>query len=65
MVNTLNTYKTPKPNLSSEDYKALKELVKRDNLVITQADKGKYTVIRYKDDYVEKILKLLADENTY
>ena len=33
VVNTLNTYKTPKFNLSSEDYKALKGLSKRDNLV--------------------------------
>ena len=65
VVNSLNTYKTPKPNLSSEDFKALKGLAKRNNLVITRADKGNCTVILDKDDYEEKILKLLADDNTY
>ena len=65
VVNTLNTYKTPEPNLSSEDFKTLKGLAKRDNLIITRADKGNCTVILDKDDYEEKILRLLAGNNTY
>ena len=58
-------YKTSKPNLSSEDFKALKGLAKRDNLVITREDNGNCTVILDKNDYEEKILKLLADDNTH
>ena len=65
IVNTLNQPNTHQPNLTSEQRKALQVLKKRDDLVITYADKGNCTVILDKLDYEEKMHKILNDNSTY
>ncbi|XP_036347777.1 uncharacterized protein LOC118757146 [Rhagoletis pomonella] len=37
----------------------------KDEIIVTDADKGNKTVVLYKADYTEKMRKLLEDENTY
>ena len=64
IVNTLNQFNTHQPNLTSEQRKALQVLIKRDDLVITHADKGNCTVILDKSDYKEK-MHILNDNSTY
>ena len=44
---------------------ALKQLGKRNEIIITHADKGGGIVILNKSDYNDKIMNLLNDENTY
>ena len=65
IVNALNQPNTHQPNLTSEQRKALQVLIKRDDLVITCADKGNCTVILDKSDYEEKMHKILNDNSTY
>ena len=52
---TLRRAKLPKPNITNEEYKALKELRKNDQIVILKADKGGATIILNKEDYVNKM----------
>ena len=52
---TLRRAKPPKPNITNEEYKALKELRKNDQIVILKADKGGAMVILNKEDYVTKM----------
>ena len=52
---TLRRAKPPKPNITNEEYKALKELRKNGQIVILKADKGGATVILNKEDYVSKM----------
>ena len=65
IVNTLNQSNTHQPNLTSEQRKALQVLIKRDDLVITRADKSNCTVILDKSDYKEKMHKILNDNSIY
>ncbi|XP_017466311.1 PREDICTED: uncharacterized protein LOC108359133 isoform X1 [Rhagoletis zephyria] len=37
----------------------------KDDIILTDADKGNKTVVMYKEDYTEKMNKLLDDKNTY
>ena len=52
---------TPKPkqNLSTSQFKAIKSLKKRDNIVIMKADKGNATVVMDKENYHQKCCALL------
>ena len=52
---TLRRAKPPKPNITNEEYRALKELRKNDQIVILKEDKGGATVILNKEDYVAKM----------
>ena len=52
---TLRRAKPPKPNITNEEYMALKELKKNDQIVILKVDKGGATVILNKEDYVAKM----------
>ncbi|XP_076036062.1 uncharacterized protein LOC143022012 [Oratosquilla oratoria] len=45
--------------------KALEDLSRRTDILITQADKGGGIVVMNKSSYVEKMHELLNDENTY
>lgn len=40
-------------------------LEQNNNIIVTQADKGKATVIMEKNDYIQRIAIHLADKNTY
>ena len=61
----LKTTGPPKPTLSSEETKALKELRNDQNLVISKADKGNTTVVMDKTDYDKRLLTMLEDNTTY
>lgn len=50
------------PNVSKEEFQALKHLKADDSIVILPADKGKVTVILDKDEYQTKLNNLLTGE---
>lgn len=53
-------------NSIERDLKKAKSFLKNHpNLYLLRADKGNITVITYKDDYNEKMLSILNDQNTY
>ena len=53
---TLQNSKPPTDNLSKDERKALKKLPSNTSIVILPADKGRYTVILNRDDYLEKCM---------
>ena len=57
--------KPPKSNVTKEEKKAIKELRQLEDVVILPADKGNVTVVMDKQDYQEKIEKMLCDRSTY
>ena len=65
IVGTLRKAKPPPPNMSSSEFRAMKELRKDDSIIILQADKGKATVVMDKVEYEDKISTMLSDEATY
>ena len=54
--------KSVQPNVSAEENRALKCLVKDDDIVILPADKGNATVVMDKADYTAKALTLLENQ---
>ena len=58
----LNT-KRPKDNLTKREHKALKELYKRDNIIITNADKRGAIIIMDIDKYIFEAQRQLNNEN--
>ena len=58
----LNT-KKPKYNLTKGEQKALEELSKRDDIIITNADKGGAIVVMDIDKYISEAQRQLNDEN--
>ena len=60
----LNT-KRRKDNLTKGEQKALEELSKRDDITITNADKGGVIVIMDIDKYISEPQRQLNDENNY
>ena len=52
---TLRRAKPPKPNITNEEYMALKELRKNDQIFILKDDKGGAMVILNKEYYVPKM----------
>ena len=60
----LNT-KRPKDNLTKGEQKALEELSKRDDIIITNADKGRAIVIMDTDKYISEAQCQLNDKNNY
>ena len=53
---------SPKPNITKEEQKALKELKKDTNRVILTADKGTCLVVMDKEEYISKAQELLKEE---
>ena len=51
--------------ISQEDIDVLRQLTKRNDLIIKQSDKDKQFVIATKEMYIEKVNEMLADEETY
>ena len=60
----LNT-KRPKDNLTKGEQKTLEKLSKRDDIIITNADKGGAMVIMDIDKYVSEAQRQLNDQNNY
>lgn len=63
--NTLNWHTTKKPNLTSAEFHALKELQMDNTIVIKPADKGSVTVIVDRADYIYEAKRQLNDSNYY
>ena len=57
--------KQHKQNMSKDDYRALKSLKKRKNIIIKPADKGSSTVIMNKSDYIFEANRQLSNVNHY
>ena len=53
---TLQNSKLPKDNLSKDERKPLKELQSDTSIVTLPADKGRFTVILNREDYLEKCM---------
>ena len=52
---TVQNYKPPKENLSKDEHTALNELRSGASIVILTAEKGRYTVILNREDYLKKM----------
>ena len=61
--NSLTTHWTP--FFSKKDLGILKKLAGNKNIHITRPDKGKGTVILNKTDYIEKVERILSDDNKF
>ena len=61
----LKQSKPPKPNLTREEVKALKQLKSDKGHIILTADKGVALVVMDRSDYIKKMKELLEDTNTY
>ena len=55
----------PRPNISQEESKAIKELRKDNSSAILTACKGVPMVVMHKQDYLNKAQELLADTDSY
>ena len=55
----------PKPNLSKEEWKALRQLKSDKNCIILTADKVVALVVMDRQAYIKKVKILLEDTNTY
>ena len=55
----------PKPNISLDEQKAIRELKEDRCRVVLTADKGAAMVVMDREDYMDKAQLLLADTNTY
>ena len=62
---TLRHSYPPKPNLSKEELKALKQLKTDKECIVLTADKGVALVVMDSQDYIKKAKVLLKDINTY
>ena len=60
-----NIKKPPTDNLSSKERKALNELKVRDDIIITNADKGGAVVILDSNDYLKEAERQLSDQQSY
>ena len=52
-------------NISKDDIKSLKNLSKRDDIVVCKPDKGQGVVILNKVDYVNKMIEILSDKSKF
>ena len=65
IAGALRSAKPPKPNVTSAEKEALKELKQNEDIMILPADKGMATVILDKDTYKQKMDTMLSDRRTY
>ena len=61
----LRQSKTPKANLTKEEFKAMKELKSDGDHIILTPDKGVALVVMDKSHHIKKVNELLEDTNTY
>ena len=57
--------KNPKPNLSKVEQKAMEELSKQKDFIITNADKGGAVVIMDVEKYINEANRQLSDKRNY
>ena len=65
VANALSEASPPKPNLSKEHHRAIKDLKNNNSIHILKADKGNATVVMDRTQYDNKIQDLISDESTY
>ena len=65
IASVLKSSKPPESNLTVDERKAIKELQKKDDIIILPADKGKATCILDRDSYEKKVNSMLTDTKTY
>ena len=65
IASVLKSSKPPESNITINERKAIKELKKKDDIIILPADKGKATCILDRKTYEEKVNSMLADKKTY
>lgn len=65
LTELLSKQKAPPSNLTKAEQQALNNLMKDNDIVIAQADKGKALVVMDKSDYINKMETKLNDPNTY
>ncbi len=65
IIGALTKAKPPPSNITTEEYRAIKDLKKDNSILILPADKGRATVILDKSEYHQKILSMLSDDKTY
>ncbi|XP_073435684.1 uncharacterized protein [Dendrobates tinctorius] len=54
-----------KPNLRTEEVKAMNELIHDETIIIKRADKGGALVIMDKENYVAEIMRQIGDQDVY
>ena len=64
-VSLVYSYSKIKPNLSVEQFRAIKRIKSYQDIYVTQADKGNKTVILNYQDYLNKVNEILQDTNCY
>ena len=57
--------KNPKPNLSKGEQKAIEELAKRKDIILTNADKGGAVVLTDVEKYIKEANPQLSDKRNY
>ena len=57
--------KIPKPNLSIGEQKAMEEIAKRKDIIITNADKSGAVVIMNVEKYINEANRQLSDKRNY
>ena len=65
MPRNLKQTRPPKPNISKEEWKAIKELRSDKECLVVTADKGVALVVLDKKEYILEMNQLLEDKNTY
>ena len=60
----LKKAKTPRSNMSKEEFKAIRELKEDDSRIILTTDKGVAWVVLNKEDYIRKAEHLLKNRPT-
>ncbi len=65
IIGALTKAKPPPSNITTEEYRAIKDLIKDNSILILPTDKGRATVILDKSEYHQKILSMLSDDKTY
>lgn len=62
---SLNNPNKPPKNVTSIEYKALKDIESNNSIIVKIADKGGSIVVQDKDDYLKESYRLLSDCSTY
>ena len=57
--------KRPYPNLDTGEKEAIKELSRREDIIITKADKGGAVVIVDTNDYIKEAVRQLNDKDNF
>ena len=65
ILNGNTNIRKARDNLTPEERKALKDLQKRDDIIIKEADKGSAVVVMNKEDYLAEAGRQLGDTSFY